>query len=204
MRPPALPVAGAVPVTVAVAVVTAASAALSLLSAEPAAAAAAPHPSVITRSAHVAFENCNARHVILSVTVPRHAFTPGELVTYTVRLTNTGTATCGQAPAQIPQDLAQARHSLTVGPCGTLSTVVRNARGVNVYPGSVGESCPAEFGFRLGPHSSTSTTGSWNQTDFQGHGQGQASPTPSMQAPPGTYWLVVDQAVTLPVTLVPG
>jgi hypothetical protein len=133
-----------------------------------------------TSSAHVTFENCNAQHVILSVTVPRHAFTPGETVTYTVRLSNTGTTTCGQALAEIPQ----ARRALTVGPWGTLPTVFRNARGVNVFPGPVAYASPAEFGFRLGPHSSASTTGSWNQIEALG------SPVHMQQAPPGTtgWW----------------
>ncbi len=53
------------------------------------------------------FENCNAQHVILSVTVPRHAFTPGEAVAYTVRLRNNGATTCGQAVAQIPRAAAR-------------------------------------------------------------------------------------------------
>ena len=165
--------------------------------ATPAAAESAPHLAAITHSAHLTFENCTARHVILSVTVARHAFTPGEAVGYTVRLTNTGRTTCGQALAQIPQ----ARRSLTVGPCGTLAAVVRNARGVNVNPGPVSYSCPVEFGFRLGPHSSASTTGSWNQTVILGRGSPAATP---QQAPPGTYRLVVGHAVTVPVVLVPG
>lgn len=132
--------------------------------------------------------------MILSVTVPRHAFTPSEAVTYTVRLRNNGATTCGQALAQIPQ----ARRALTVGPCGTLSTVFRNSRGVDVFPGPVAYGCPAEFGFRLGPHTSASTTGSWNQIEALG------SPVHMRHAPPGSYRLVVGGAVTVPVTLAPG
>jgi hypothetical protein len=67
-----------------------------------------------------------------------------------------------------------------------------------VYPGPVSYPCSAEFGFQLAPHSSASTTGSWNKTEVPG------SPTATQQAPPGTYRLVVGGAVTVPVSLAPG
>jgi hypothetical protein len=181
-------------VTVA-ATATTVLAAACLMTAAPATAAADTGPgTTVTRSAHVTFENCNARHVILSVIVPRHAFTHSDAVTYTVRLHNSGSTTCGPPVARVPQ----ARPSFTVGPCGTLTAVVRNALGVNVYPGPGAFNCPDELGVRLGPRSTASTTGTWNQTEVLG------SPPQSRQAPPGTYRLVVGRAVTVPVTLVPG
>jgi hypothetical protein len=158
-------------------------------------AAAAARSATITRSAHLSFENCNTQHITLSVTVPRHAFTPDEPVTFAVRLRNTGGTNCGAPPAQL---VPRAGRSLTVGPCGILPVVVRNARGVNVYPSPVSPSCPADLGLRLGPHRSASTTGSWDQTEYLGR------PATTQQAPPGTYRLVVGGAVTVPVTLAPG
>ena len=71
----------------------------------------------ITRSAHVAFGNCNAQHVVLSVTAPRHAFRLTQPVTVAVRLSNTGSTTCG---TPLAQHVPEARTALTVGPCGTL------------------------------------------------------------------------------------
>lgn len=160
------------------------------------AAAAASAPNV-TRSAHVAFENCNAQQITLSVTVPRHAFTPGQPVAYTVRLRNSGSTTCG---AQLAKGVPQARHRLTVGPCGPLPLEVRNARGVDVYPGPAVFNCPEETGFQLGPHSQAQTTGSWSQAAYLGS---PSDPQPK-QASPGSYRLTVDQAVTVPLSLTSG
>jgi len=172
------------------------AAALAVLAAS---ASAAPAPAKtapsITRSAHVAFENCNAQHIVLSVTVPGHVFTPTESVPYTVRLRNTGSTMCG---GPLAQHVNQARQSLTVGSCGALFLAVSSANGVNVYPGPVASSCGTGAGFRLGPHSSATTTGSWNQSDVFG------SPAQVRHAPPGTYRLRVDRAVTLPLTLTSG
>jgi hypothetical protein len=160
------------------------------------AAAAASSPNV-TRSAHVAFENCNARQIILSVTVPRRAFTSGQPVTYTVRLRNTGSTTCG---TQLARGVPQARHQLTVGPCGPLPLEVRNARGVDVYPGPAVFHCPEETGFELGPHSQAQAIGSWSQAAYLG----SPSDPQARQASPGSYRLTVDQAVTVPLTLASG
>jgi hypothetical protein len=176
-----------------------ATGAATLVTAVPAPATAGATPT-ITRSAHVAFDDCNAQHIVLTVTVAGRAFTPAEPVTYTVRLRNTGAATCG---APLAQHVPQARRSLTVGPCGVLSLIVSDALGVNVYPGPVAYSCPDEVGLRLGPHSTTTTTttGSWNQSETIGSGE---APATVHHAPPGEYRLAVDQAVSVPVTLAPG
>jgi hypothetical protein len=120
-------------------------------------AAAATAPT-ITRSAHVAFENCNARNVVLSVTAPGHAF----------------------------------------GPCGTLPFTVRNLGDVGVYPGPLVYFCTDEAEFRLGPHSTARATAHWNQAASLG------SPPKPQHAPPGTYRLTVDGAVTVPVVLTSG
>jgi hypothetical protein len=160
-----------------------------------AAAAASSASASITRSAHVRFENCNAQQVTLSVTIPRHAFTPTEPVTYKVRLRNTGSTPCGSLPAQ---QVSPTRQILTVGPCGPLPVAVRNAHGHAVYPGSAVFHCPLEVGFQLGPNATATGTGTWDQSEVLGP---QAAP---QHAPPGTYRLVVDKAVTVPVTLAPG
>jgi hypothetical protein len=157
-------------------------------------AAAAATPT-ITRSAHVAFENCNARHVVLSVTAPRHAFRLSEPVTVEIRLSNSGSTTCG---TPLAQHVPEARTALTVGPCGTLPLSVHNHGGVEVYPGPVVYFCTDEAGLRLGPHSTARATAHWSQAAYLG------SPPKPQHAPPGTYHLTVDRAVTVPVVLISG
>lgn len=158
-----------------------------------------PAGPTITRSAHIRFQNCNAQHITLSVTVPRHAFTPTQPVPYTVRLRNTGSTACGGG--SLPQQSAPTRRQLMVGPCGPLTMEIRNATGVDVYPGPVVYFCPNETGVRLGPHSSASSTETWNQSEALGS---SGQPAKVQHAPPGAYRLTVDRAVTVPVTLTPG
>jgi hypothetical protein len=160
-----------------------------------AASAAARAAPAGTRSAHVALDDCNARQVVLRVTAPKRAFQPGEPVTVEVRLTNTGSTTCGTSLAE---HVPQARRALTVGPCGTLPLTVRNDHGLAVYPGPVASFCPDEAGFRLGPHSTARATASWSQAASLGN------PPEPRHAPPGTYRLTVDRAVTVPVTVASG
>jgi hypothetical protein len=154
--------------------------------------AAAP---TITRSAHVAFENCNAEHVVLTVTAPRHAFRLTEPVTVQVRLSNTGSTACG---APLAEHVPEARTALTVGPCGTVPLTVRDLGGVGVYPGPLVYFCTDEAGLRLGPHSTARATAGWSQTAYLG------SPPKPQHAPPGTYRLTIDRAVTVPVVLASG
>jgi hypothetical protein len=181
-----------------VTVATAAAACLVVPSPSPPPAAASARSATLTRSAHVAFEGCNARHVILSVTIARHTFAPAEQVSFTVRLRNTGSTTCG---APLAQHVVEAHARLTVGPCGSLPIAVHDAGGVSVYPGPATYFCPNEAGFRLGPRSTARATGSWNQSELLGTTTAPAKP---QHAAPGTYQLVVDRAVTVPVALAPG
>jgi hypothetical protein len=192
------------------AAIAAAVAALAALPTAPASAAAQPlegAAATITRSAHVGFENCNAQHITLSVTAPRHAFAPDQPVTVTVRLRNTGSATCG---APLAKHVPEAHHALTVGPCGALPLIVRSTHGRTVYPGPGVVFCPEETGFQLAPHSTAQTTASWSQTAYVGAGTGAGTGTATgtaakpQPAPPGPYRLTVDGYVTVPVTLISG
>ena len=191
----AVAVAFAVVAVVAVAVAAPGAAAIAAPAATaPAntAATATTTAATITREAHVAFENCNAQHMVLSVTVPKRAFPPTDAVIVTVRLRNTGSITCG---SPVTANVPQARSSLSVGPCGTLPLIVRTNRGVEVYPGPGVFHCPLESGFRLGPRSTAEAIGSWSQAVYLG------SALKPQHAHEGTYRLVVDGAVAVPVTL---
>ncbi len=59
-------------------------------------------------------------------------------------------------------------------------------------------SAPIEAGLRLGPHSTARATAHWSQAAYLG------SPPKPQHAPPGTYRLTVDRAVTVPVVLTSG
>jgi hypothetical protein len=197
-------------VVAALSTLLAAFAALAALPLAPATPAAAARPlksagTTITRSAHVGFENCNAQHVTLSVTIPSHAFAPNEPVTVAVRLRNTGGATCGTPLAKhVPAP--EAHQALTVGPCGALPLIVRSTHGRTVYPGPAVFFCPEESGFQLAPHSTAKATATWSQTAYvsTGTGRGTGTAAKPQQAPPGPYRVTVDGVVTAPVTLVSG
>jgi hypothetical protein len=78
---------------------------------------------------------------------------------------------------------------LYVGPCGALSSVVYNAFGVNVYPGSAVFSCP-DFGGNvyLPAHGTLAATGNWTGVEYLAAPDGTPNYRP---APPGLYHLVV-------------
>jgi hypothetical protein len=169
-----------------------------------------PSSAPVTRSTHVPFENCSAKDVTLTVALPRHTFVVPFLskmpVVYRVTLQNAGGTPCGSRAA----GSSPLRRALSVGPCGTLSSVVYNAVGVNVYPGSHAVYFCPEFGGNVyvPAHGSVSTTGSWSGIEDLATGVGPPQYRP---APPGAYWLVVGsvrggtgraRAVTVPFTLV--
>jgi hypothetical protein len=179
----------------------AATAALAVLPPAPISAAnraKAASGATITRSVHIAFENCNAQHITLTVTAPTHSFTPAQPVIVRVQLRNSGSSPCGAAPAG---SVPQAHHALTVGPCGPLSLTVRTARGVAVYPGPVVFHCPEETGFELAPHGTARASASWNQVAYPASSASQVKAPPLEQAPPGSYRITVGGAVTVPIRL---
>ncbi len=112
---------------------------------------------VVTRSAHVSFEGCNARHVTLRVTIAKDPFPIGQAVTYEVSVTNTGATACGRPQTSIPP----LRRALTIGPCGVLSGVVANAAGLDLYPGKEIFGCPLYWGVHLGAHATIKAEGTW-------------------------------------------
>jgi hypothetical protein len=142
------------------------------------------HPPVsttVTRSGHISFENCPERDVVATVSVPARP-TVGKPVTYTVSLHNIGDTSCGSSGNQGPP-LPQ---PLRVGPCGNLPAVVRNASGVNIYPGPVAFSCPAEFFVDLPAHAVVTAMGTWPGSQAIG-----PAPPHVSAALPGRYRIVV-------------
>ena len=168
----------------------------------PAQAATPAKPATITRSAHLAFEGCNARHIVLTVTVQSKAFPSDKPVTLAVRLANTGGTPCG-TPANQHAALP-AHRSLNVGPCGNLSLVVRTTQGTNVFPGKAVFFCPEERGVGIGAHSTVRTTADWDLVAYTPSATSPQAPPRPGHAPPGRYRVSVAGAVTVPITLAPS
>jgi hypothetical protein len=166
-------------------------------------AAAATTSPTITRSAHLAYEGCPAKDVVLTLSVPRHTFGPGQEVTYRVTLHNVSGRSC-TVPGQSPPSLPGGKPSgpgggplgFLLGPCSPLPVTVDNAAGVDVSPGADAISCPVILGPALAAHATLSTTGSWDQMEGGVRPARIARP-----APAGDYRIVVDGKVAVPVTL---
>ncbi len=172
---------------------------LALLGALATGAAGAAPPGGATpaaplgRSSHVAYGGCPAADVILTVTLPQRAFAPGQLVTYQVRLHNIGRRACGPSDGATPS--ATPVEAL-LGACAAIPVDIENAQGHNVYPGPQAIACPALLGPRLPAHRSVSATGTWDLRQGAGRPALRAVPVPR-----GTYQLVVDDEVRLPIVL---
>jgi hypothetical protein len=191
-------------------------AAWATLAATPLPAAAATHatttttstsaPSAVTRSAHIAYENCPAQDVVLSVSVPRHTYAIGQPVTYRVSLHNESGRRCSvpgsQASSLLPNASASSLNvtqlGFLLGPCSPLPLTIENAKGVEVFPGPEAISCPAFQGPPLAAHTTISTTGTWDQMV----GGGLRPARVATPAPAGLYRIKVGSKVSVPITLV--
>jgi hypothetical protein len=154
----------------------------------------------ITRSAHVAYEGCPAKDVVLSVSVNRHTFVTGQPVTYRVSLHNLSGQRCNAPGEQSPPQQSQLGGGplgFLLGPCSPLPVIIDNAKGVDVFPGPEAISCPAILGPSLAAHATISTTGTWDQ--MEGGLRPARIATP---APVGRYRIVVAGKVTVPITIV--
>lgn len=153
--------------------------------------------AALTKSIHLAFEGCPAKEVTETVVMPRLTFAADQPVTFRLTLRNSGAVACEGLPASGPPQGpgSPSLHAITLGPCGTVSMVVDNSSGRDVYPGSGTYACPLELSARLPADASISTTGSWPQ---RGYGQ---TPT-GAQVPRGRYRLVIGGHISFPIDLV--
>jgi hypothetical protein len=161
------------------------------------------HTVTVGRSGHIGFENCPRKEIVATVTVPARPVA-GKAVTYTVALHNLGATPCGPSSSAA----SSRRAPLTVGPCGILPALVRNAAGADIYPGPVVMNCPNEAFIDIPAHATVRATGIWPGT--QAHLTGPTNthtgpPALVTAAPPGHYRLVVGQrpsTISVPFTLV--
>jgi hypothetical protein len=70
---------------------------------------------------------------------------------------------------------------------------VFDANGVDIWPGPVAYSCPLISEISLAPHGTVTATGSWPKSAVT-----RSSNAP---APPGTYRLEIDRAISFTITL---
>ena len=173
--------------------VAALSAALATGTAGAAPPGAVPSAAALSRSAHVAYGGCPAADVVLTVTLGERTFAPGQLVTYQVRLRNLGRRACGPRDGATPS--ASPVRTL-LGACSAIPVDIEDPQGRNVFPGPQAIACPALLGPRLPARRSVTATGTWDQRQDAGRPALRAAPVP-----PGTYRLVVDDEVRLPIVL---
>jgi hypothetical protein len=173
-----------------------------LLSSAPAAGSAVVSVARITRvasiaaanrvaSGHVAFGTCKAHEASVQVSLSQSAFPRSAPVTFTVTARNVGTASCSYTAS------GDTTASQTAGPCGTFSAVIKNSKGVNVWPGTAVFHCPMLTSKTLAPGASVTARGSWDQESI-----GFPSPTSkSSKVTPGHYRIIVNGKLSLPFTL---
>jgi len=158
----------------------------------------------ITRSVHLAYENCPAKDVVLTVTAAHRAYARGVPVTYTVKLQNVSDQACsfpGTTQPTVPNgpSVYPGGRSLTpfmLGPCSPLPVTIDTAKGVDISPGPDAISCPAILGPPLAAHATLSAAGTWDQ--MEGGLRPARIQTP---VPPGRYLIEVDGKVGVPITI---
>jgi hypothetical protein len=154
------------------------------------AAAAAPSPTLI-KSAHVAFENCPARTTILRVTMLNLFYVSYQSILVGISVRNTSGTACGHT--YLPRSVALPNLGLQIGPCGSVSMVVKNALGQEVFPGpGDAPSCPQHYSVRLPAHHSLTTVAVWSQ-QLGLNGQGLV--------PRGIYRIIIDKKIVFHLTL---
>jgi hypothetical protein len=141
------------------------------------------HPArpVLSRSAHVAFGSCPAADVVMQVTLSRLTFTAAQPVNVRVTISDVGPAGCSFSGSG-PVTAAGAPALQYIGPCGVTGLEFDNARGADVWPGSVAYGCPMLMGRQLLSGTHMVANGSWNQ---------QENPSGHGRAPRGNYRLKV-------------
>ena len=154
-----------------------------LLAAPAAASAPAASGSGYVKSGHVAFGSCAANDIEMRVTMPKLSYTARQPVAFTVDVHNVGTTSCDY-PGPI--------GTSSVGPCASIQMTVHNAKGVNVWPGTINFMCPPPPPRSLSAKAHFSAQGSWNQRfGYISHGL----------APRGNYRLIVEGRFSFPIVL---
>jgi hypothetical protein len=154
-------------------------------------------PSTISRSAHVPYEGCPAKNIVLTVTLSARTYAIGQNVHYLVRLHNLSAKVCPGGPRSVPPlPGASPLPALQLGPCSSLPLSVENARGAQVFPDTGGLACPVLLGPSLKAHQTLRSLGTWDRVE----GSLRPAHLPTA-APAGRYRLVLGGVVKVPFTL---
>jgi hypothetical protein len=138
------------------------------------------------KRASVALGNCTAKDIDLQARIPRSAYSASQPVRIVVVVHNVGARTCtfGGTGHRYPEFL---------GPCGAISLQVYQRGGAPIWPGPIAYNCPAISATNLAPGATFTASGTWPKAIV--------TRSSSSRAPPGTYRVVVDQAISFTITL---
>lgn len=151
-------------------------------------------PTRRSRTAHVAFWECPAKSTSVLVAVDALVLHPGQTLHLSFIAKNLGQTACSYVAPYAGVAPGPTAAALTMGPCGSLPFVVDNTHDHNVWPGTAAFACPALGYAQLAPGQVVQGTGSWDLTRG-----GSTAPVA-----PGTYTVVVDKVLRIPLRVTPG
>jgi hypothetical protein len=151
-------------------------------------------PTRRSRTAHVAFWECPAKSTSVLVAVDALVLHPGQTLHLSFIAKNLGQAACSYVAPYAGVVPGPTAAALAMGPCGSLPFVVDNKHGHNVWPGTAAFACPALGYAQLASGQVVQGTGSWDLT----RGGSTA------HVPPGTYTVVVDKVLRIPLRVTAG
>ena len=140
---------------------------------------------VLTKKASIALGSCQAKDVVMRVTLPRLTYDQSQTVNVRAVVQNVGPVVCTYG--------GTGHGDQYMGPCGTFPLSVVDSSGTNIWPGPVAYSCPLIGPTRLAPGQHVLVTGMWPKTVVTRSG--------SSSAPAGSYRLVIANTVTFTIKL---
>jgi hypothetical protein len=146
-----------------------------------------PPTRAVERTAHAPYGGCPAHSVTVTATIAPPVLAHAVVARVTVH--NDGADWCGPR---------RTTGSLDIGPCGSLAVVVRDATGVDVFPGNEVFFCPAYDGRGVAPHASVTGIFEWAGEEDVAP---QDVPARWRQAGAGRYSLDVAGVLEVPFTL---
>jgi hypothetical protein len=141
----------------------------------------------------VKFWECPSKTTQMLVAVNTLTLHPGDTLTITFVVKNTGTTSCNYTAPYAGVAPGPTSTTLQAGPCGSIGYEIAGSRGHEVWPGPQLVNCPALGFAQLAPGATVSGTGSWNQD----------KPNSDRRVSPGTYTLIVaDKHFSFPIRVV--
>ena len=130
----------------------------------------------------VKFWECPSKTTQMLVAVNTVTLHPGDALTITFIIKNTGSKTCNYTAPYAGAAPGPTSTTLQAGPCGSIGYEITTARGHEVWPGPQLVNCPALGFAQLAPGATVSGTGTWNQD----------APNTDRRVSRGKYIVIVD------------